>query len=432
MPSTSTFGAVDLGRLLHRDSVASVHTGALVPCRTPVMVTLSDHRIEASTREVFLDWATRLTRLATHPHIAPVAAVGLSQDARPYVAVAATRITLADVLRESGPPPAGQVRALGVALADALASIHASGVIHGALQPSTVLFGPGRELLVAGFDATAPALAHPLPVGPYTAPEHLDSSQTGSICASPAADVYDLATLLYGALGGQLPWLSSQGQNPADPLLRAAPVPDIPSVSIALTDVLSSALHVDPKQRPDASRLRELLSNVDVSRPLKAGRRPSSVSPDLTPRSGPRPAALPGDASLAVRPKKRRSRRRAAARMPLRGSLKLAAVGFAAFLAMAGAGFAAFFATNADAAGSSDCPDSDNVTAAVQQSYHNATVVGADCDEDGHVTVTAVLDDPESETVQLALSNSGGDLRVVDDCDDDLPHRLRAHLGCDS
>ncbi|MGH8791914.1 MAG: protein kinase domain-containing protein [Stackebrandtia sp.] len=429
MPATSTVGAVELGRLLHHDPAASVHTGTLVNGHTPVMVTIANRRIDSSAREVFLDWATRLTRLATHPHIAPVASVGLTDNALPFVAVTATRTTLADVLRESGPPPAGQVRALGVALADALASIHSSGLIHGALQPATVLSGPGRKLLVAGFDATAPALAHPLPAGPYTAPEHLDTSQAGPVCASPAGDVYSLATLLYGALGGQLPWLSSAGQNPADPLLRAVPVPDIPSVSMALTDVLSAALSCDPKQRPDAGRLRDLLANVDVSRPLLAGKRPAAVSPDLVPRSGPRPTALPGDATLALPSKRHRKRRRASIRIGR--TVKLAAAGVAAFLSVGGAGLATFAATNADA--SPSCPDRENVTAAVQQSYRGAKVVGADCEEDGYVSVTAQLEEgdaAESETVRLALRSSDGELRVLDGCDDDMPQRLREHLEC--
>lgn len=434
MRAVSTAGAVHLARLLHRDPVASVYAGSMSDTRMPVVVTLANQRVDGSRREVFLDWGARVTRLSAHPHIAPIVAVGLTETGCPYVAVRATRTTLADVLRESGPPPAGQVRALGVALADTLAVIHDTGLIHGALQPATVLSGPGRKLLVAGFDATAPVLAHSLPPSAYTAPEHLEAATAGSVCASPAADVYDLATLLYGALGGRLPWISAQRQNLTDPMLRAAPVPNIPGVSTALTDVLGQAMHADPKQRMDAGQLRDLLSNVDISRPLAPGQAPTTVSSDLVPRCGPRPTPLPGGADVAVPPRKR-SRRRVRVPRPA----KVMAGVMLAFVTVGGAGLATFAATHASAEPS--CPSDSQLNRALRNTYDGATVTDKLCGDDGYVAVTAEAPEgPDTlstksnggptQSLHIALRAVDGKLILVEQCDANIPVELRDYLDC--
>lgn len=435
MPAVSTAGAVKLTRLLHRDSAAGVYTGLLGEERTPVVVTLAHQRVDGSAREVFLDWGSRLTHLSAHPHIAPVAAVGLTSQARPYLAVSATRTSLADELLESGPPPAGRVRALGVALADTLATIHAAGLIHGALQPATILSGSGRKLLIAGFDATAPVLAHSLPPGPYTAPEHLDAAKAGSMHASPAADVHNLATLLYAALGGRPPWLITPGKDVADPLLRAAPIPDIPGVSIALTDVLGAAMAVEPRKRPSAAGLRDLLANVDISRPLAPGRPPTKVCPGLVPRSGPRPAPLPGGADVAVPSKARPSRQ---FRLPT--PVKVTAGIVAAFLATAGAGLATFAVTHADA--SESCPSDSVISEAMADRYGKSSITDKLCENGGYVAVTAEVTkgvdearsrSAEPDVAQVALRLADGDWLVIgegDKCEDSVPQAIREYLDC--
>ncbi|CAM3338157.1 serine/threonine protein kinase [Stackebrandtia soli] len=425
MRTISTAGAVQLTRLLHRDSVANVYAGYLAGAGTPVVATVAHSRIDGSRREVFLDWAARLTHLSAHPHIAPIVAIGLTEHARPYIAVHATRTTLADELREGGPPPAGQVRALGVALADTLATIHSTGLIHGALQPATVLSGTGRKLLVAGFDATAPVLAHVLPVSAYTAPEHLEASQAGTMCASPAADVYDLATLLYAALGGRLPWSTSQRADVADPLLRAAPVSDIPGINTTLTDVLAQAMRVDPHERPDAAGLRDLLTAVDLDDEPAPGDRPRAVSADLVPRSGPRPTPFPGGADIAVTaPEKKRTLRRwhPAATVVTALMLGISAIG--------GAGLATFFATSADA--ETWCPQAEDIDEAIADEFEDARVTGHRC-ENGYVIVSIIPADAEPDAAdrEVLLTIDDGRLTHADECAAAVPTAIRGTFDCD-
>ena len=419
MHTVSTAGAVHLAGLMHRDPIAEVYSGRVVDSGTPVIVTLARHRADGSPREVFLDWGARMTRLSTHSHVAPIAAVGLTETGRPYIAVETTRTTLADVLRESGPLPAGQVRALGVTLADTLAEIHATGLIHGALQPATVLSGPGRKLLIAGFDATAPSLAHSMPPGPYTPPEHIDAGLAGTVQASPAGDVYSLATMLYGALGGRLPWLTGQRCDATDPVLRAAPIPDIPSVSTALTDVLCQAMHPSPRHRPDAAEFRDLLASLAIAQPLADGDRPTDVHPAMVPRSGPRPTRFTGGADVAVPPRRRRRPRIRVAR-----PVKVVAAVMLAILSVGGAGYATFAAT----APEESCPSVGDLTMQLQQTWEHATVTDRECSPDGYVVVTTRT--AEAVPQHVVLREVNGTWQLLSDCDADVPPQLRGYLNC--
>ena len=424
MRTVSTAGAVRLADLIHRDPIAEVYSGHLIGSGTPVMVTLARRRSDGSPREVFLDWGARLTRLSTHPHIAPIAAVGLTENGRPYLAVETTRATFTDVLREGGPPPAGQIRAFGVALADTLREIHAVGLIHGAIQPSTVLSGAGRKLLVSGFDATAPALARSLPTGPYTPPEHIDASLAGAVHASPAGDVYSLATMLYSALGGRLPWMRGQRSDVSDPMLRAAPIPNIPGISVALTDVLSQAMHPDPRNRPDAEGLRHMLAALDAADPVAPGDKPTDVHPAMLPQSGPRPTGLSGGADVVV-PARRRKRRRLRIPRPV----KFAAAVLLALMSVAGAGYATFAATNRD---DDACPSTGELTSQLQTTLADSVVTDRLCGADGYVGVTMRGSQPDDEQVprRVVPREVDGSWQLLTDCNADVPPAISEYVGC--
>lgn len=161
--------------------------------------------VDDSSRTAFLDWARMLGTAAASPDIAEVRASGITDDGRPYLAMATEPGTLSSRLT-SGPISAEEARRYGQVVAEGLAQAHATGLIHGAVRPATVLMAGDRPTL-AGWGITAPALGGvPLPVDLYTAPEHLVDAMAGRLAASQPADVYDLAITLVVALGGRLPW----------------------------------------------------------------------------------------------------------------------------------------------------------------------------------------------------------------------------------
>ena len=435
MTDLSAAGAVRLSRLLHRDDVAAVFTGSLPEEPGPLVVTLGNERAVGARRSTFLDWAARVTRLSAHPHIAAVHAVGLTGEARPYLAVQTTRTSLSDRLRQSGPLTPGFCRALGVALADALATVHSIDLIHGAVHPATTLLGGGDQLLLAGFDATAPLLARPLRKSAYTAPEHMDAASAGELAVSPAADVYDLGTLLYGALGGRLPWLATEGGSLGDPLLRAAPVPDIPGVSTVLTDILAVCLTADPRIRPTAAQLRDALSTMDISAAPAAGRRPKTVAAELAPTGGPRPAVAPTVTDLAIpaRPATEPQRQGRLGR-----TAKTIAVAALAVAFVGGASLATYAATRTNDDTASSCPTEDELASAAVAWYGDGSTVTETLCADGFVALTVRGPSPlrggtggagEDITKVVAQRVHGRLEQVEDMCGEGVPQQIRDYVA---
>ncbi len=433
MSSMTTVGAATVDRLLHRDPVCSVFSGIVATEPTNLLcVTVAHERVDGSRREVFLEWASKLTGLAAHPHLSSCSAVGLTENGRPYLAVSATRRTLTDLLLERGPMPAGQVRALGVALSDAVAVYHRAGLIHGAIQPGHLLDGPGRILQLTAYDVTAPVLAAPLPPSPYTAPEHLGAAVAGEVAASPAGDVYALATVLYAALGGRLPWVRAGREDPADPLLRAAPIPHVPGIETELTDVIGAALHPDPRRRPTADALRERLTAVELGGVRAPGPKAVAVAAGLLPRRRLRPVTVsvstelapyrPGRAPSGLRPRLRKIGT-ACAGVALTGAL------------LGGAALATYAATNPAAA--SVCSDPATLGGLISEQLEDATVINSWCAGDGFVAATVHYqggsgggESPPPE--RLAWRLEGEELTSVTDCaDTSLPDSILDFLRCD-
>ncbi|MFD7460845.1 MULTISPECIES: outer membrane protein assembly factor BamB family protein [unclassified Streptomyces] len=186
----------------------------------------------------------------------PVAGVptrlGAGLDTEPaWIAVAlAPAVGLDEV---DGPLPVAGVRAMGGAVAGALAGLHAAGVVYGAVAPEGVWL-TARGPLLPALDAcrvhqgpppgtrltTAPA--------PYLAPEVLGGGQP-----SPAADVFALGVLLAHTALGRLPF--GDGAPPELAYRAARTAPDLAGLPDDLAEVVSRALSAVPAERPTAPEL---------------------------------------------------------------------------------------------------------------------------------------------------------------------------------
>jgi serine/threonine protein kinase len=93
----------------------------------------------------------------------------------------------------------------------------------------------------------------------YAAPEMFHHGRP-----QPASDVYALCATLYALLRGRPP----RWQDGHDPTLMslvdmfAEPVPDLPNVPAELTAVLRRGMANEPKARPDAAELRDVLEGA--------------------------------------------------------------------------------------------------------------------------------------------------------------------------
>ena len=149
-------------RALGRDLSGSYHAGAREDGERATLYLLSDE-LTAARREL----VTRLLELhrgVDHPGL--VRFRGLEHDDGDWFLIGdAVDDALASLGSGSRPAP-GQTRAVGAALAAALAAAHDRGLVHGGLELDHVLWAPGRGPKVLGTGVAAlgrddhPALAH--------------------------------------------------------------------------------------------------------------------------------------------------------------------------------------------------------------------------------------------------------------------------------
>jgi len=201
-----------------------------------------------------------------------------------------------------GPLDAEQGRILATCLAEALAALHAGGVVHRDLKPSNVLlaadgprlidFGIAQALDATRITRTGTVLGTPA----YMSPEQALGEHVG-----PASDVFSLASVIAFAVTGVGPFGATTN---AVAMLRriATQEPDLSAVPPPLREVLARCFARDPRARPTAYALWERLGPpgpwTRPTTPTLVGR------PDITPaprrRRGALVAALVAVATVAA------------------------------------------------------------------------------------------------------------------------------------
>jgi serine/threonine-protein kinase PknK len=212
-------------------------------------------------RETFEAEAAALTQLDSHPHVVSL---------HDRIQIGDAELLVLDRC-ESYPStstaplePAAAAR-LGVELAGALESAHRLGLGHGRVEPATLYRDGSGPVMLAGFtlrfgEAATALLAS---VSAHTAPELLLGQ-----AATPATDVYGLASTLYELLCGHSAYRTFAGESLAALSLRILtgpmPAPDRVGLPFELVDVLGWAMAVDPGARPPgASWFAEELGRIE-------------------------------------------------------------------------------------------------------------------------------------------------------------------------
>ena len=206
------------------------------------------------------------------------------------------------------------VRALATVLAEAIGSIHASGLVHRDLKPANVLltasgplvidFGISRSLDGTRVTRTGAVLG----TAGYMSPEQVASgSEPG-----PAMDVFALGAVLVFAATGRGPFAADRLDEIVRRVVRD--VPRLDGVPASLRPVIAACLEKDPAARPSTADLLETLGPTDLDtlmfpglsaelRSLErvtaalAGRSPAPAP--STPASPPAPFPAPSPISAA-------------------------------------------------------------------------------------------------------------------------------------
>jgi serine/threonine protein kinase len=242
----------------------------------PVAVKVYQRELDEGDRSRFLREAAAAS-LSDHPGIVTAHDAGILPDDRPYLIMdLCSGGSLIEWLKPENRPSEERVRQVGVRIADALAAVHAAGVLHRDVEPGNILidsFGnPGLADFalanVAGTATTAPNAVCSTPA--YAPPEF------GTQPATESGDVFSLAATLYALLAGRPPCdvgaapialeqAVEVAKRPIGPIPRINRYLPIPGVNRHLMDVLITALSSDPVDRPTAARFRDQLANVPAS-----------------------------------------------------------------------------------------------------------------------------------------------------------------------
>ena len=167
--------------------------------------------------------------------------------------------SLSRLIKVCGPQPVPTIWWLAAGCAEALESIHATGLVHRDLKPSNVLVAPdGPRVIDFGVARAAERIQLTVTRGAVGTPAYMAPEQARDTRqASMASDVFSLgATLLYAATG-HAPY---QGETVMDILVRlATEPPDLSGLPDELTELITACLQRSPRDRPtSAAVLRRL------------------------------------------------------------------------------------------------------------------------------------------------------------------------------
>lgn len=233
----------------------------------------------------------RLARRVTHPNVARVNEFGREGELYFLTMEYIAGESLQRQLEREGSLAPGRVYVRAVGLCKGLAAAHAVGVVHGDLKPANVLLAPGRGAVLTDFGIaralaeipTQGELGRGTPV--YMAPEQIAGEPM-----TPQSDVYATGVLLFEALTGMLPWLSTDvlallaEKSSGQPLELQRFAPELPA---AWCELLTACMHDDPGQRPRdgralLARLGALGAGFEESAPSVA----AADAPALAPAEG--------------------------------------------------------------------------------------------------------------------------------------------------
>ena len=220
-----------------------------------VAVKVLRHQLAADGR--FLARFRREARAAASlrdPGIVAVHDTG-SHDGCPFIVMEhVPGRTLAEVLRSEGPLDPARAASIAEEVAAALATVHATGIVHRDVKPSNIMVTREGDVKMLDFGIARALRWTPLTdtPGAQGTPEYLSPEQARGEAVDGRSDVYSLGVVLYEMLTGRPPFTGESAVGVAYKHVEEAPPPVEalrPDVPPALAAIALRCLAKHPADR---------------------------------------------------------------------------------------------------------------------------------------------------------------------------------------
>jgi serine/threonine protein kinase len=170
--------------------------------------------------------------------------------------------TLYEAVQQQGPLPAGAIGVLGAGLAEGLAAIHDSGLVHRDLKPGNVILAEDGPRLIDFGIARALDETHTVDIlgtPPFMSPEQATGAQVDT-----PSDVFSLGAVLVFAATGRSPFGTGQTQAMLYRVVHEEPdLTGLTELPGALTKLVAACLAKDPADRPKVPDLLDRLTTLE-------------------------------------------------------------------------------------------------------------------------------------------------------------------------